>query len=99
MQEAPFDASRSGSEEDILEYEEPLITCDVCRRKRKCTLGEKILLVVAAVCVIIIIALSVAISNSNKEPKGELMTAMDCYFCNAHKHVCFFFLCFFFIRL
>ena len=67
MQEAPFEGSRSGSEEDILEYDEPVISCDICKRKRKCTLGEKILLGVAVVSVIIIIALSVAVSNSKKE--------------------------------
>ena len=67
MQEAPFEGSRTGSEEDILEYEEPVINCDACLRKRKCTLGEKVLLVVAAVCVIIIIALAVAVGNSNKD--------------------------------
>ena len=67
MQEAPFEGSRTGSEEDMLEYEEPVINCDACVRKRKCTLGEKVLLVVAAVCVIIIIALAVAVGNSNKD--------------------------------
>lgn len=67
MQEAPFEGSRTGSEEDILEYEEPVLNCDACTRKRKCTLGEKVLLVVAAICVIIIIALAVAVGNSNKD--------------------------------
>ena len=75
MQEAPFEGSRTGSEEDILEYEEPVINCDACLRKRKCTLGEKVLLVVAAVCVIIIIALAVAVGNSNKDQNCKWLTS------------------------
>ena len=71
MEDESLDISTADSEDNFLDYEEPIVTCDICKRKRKCSLGEKILLVVTAVCVIIIIALSVAVNNSTNTLEGE----------------------------
>ena len=71
MEDESLDISTADSEDNFLDYEEPIVTCDICKRRRKCSLGEKILLVFTAVCVIIIIALSVAVNNSTNTSEGE----------------------------
>lgn len=60
MEDAPFQDSRAGSEEDFLEYDDdgPLFSCDACKRRRSLTLAEKCLIVFGVVSLIIIIALA-----------------------------------------
>ena len=70
MQDAPFDNSRAGSEEDILEYEDTGISCHGCSRKRRCTSTEKSLILFGVICLIVIIALAVAIGKKKPE-KGK----------------------------
>ena len=69
MQDAPFDNSRAGSEEDILEYEEPIFNCDLCKRRRRCTRTEKILIMFGIIALIVIIALAIKV-GTKKEEKG-----------------------------
>lgn len=72
MEDAPFQDSRAGSEEDILEYEddESIFNCDVCKRRRRLTVVEKVLIGFSFVCIIIIIALAAHIGKK-KDVKGK----------------------------
>ena len=72
MEDAPFQDSRAGSEEDFLEYDDddPVFNCDACKRRRRLTGVEKALIAFGVVCVIIIIALAAHIGKK-KDVKGK----------------------------
>jgi len=71
MQDVPFQDSRAGSEEDMLEYENdmPLFNCPACRRHRKLTIIEKCLIAFGVICLIVIIILAVH-AGSSSDDKG-----------------------------
>lgn len=80
MEDSPFQDSRAGSEEDFLEYEEdePIFNCDVCKRRRRLTMPEKVLVGFSIICVIIIIALAAHIGKKKDVKVPERCETTGC---------------------
>ncbi|XP_052771047.1 endothelin-converting enzyme 2-like [Mya arenaria] len=67
MQESPFADSRSGSEDDMLEYEDgPFCTCSPCKTRRAVTGPEKGLFALALVAFVVIIVLAAHIGGKKE---------------------------------
>jgi len=60
MQDAPFQDSRAGSEEDMLEYDDdmPIFSCQSCNKRRRLTVVEKGLIGFGILCLVVIIILA-----------------------------------------
>ncbi|KAL3865330.1 hypothetical protein ACJMK2_006929, partial [Sinanodonta woodiana] len=67
MQDAPFE--RTGSEDDIIDYEDSSINCDQCHTRRKCTLLEKLLVLLLVVFLVIVIALAISLGKEKTMDK------------------------------
>ncbi|XP_060562694.1 endothelin-converting enzyme homolog isoform X1 [Ruditapes philippinarum] len=80
MEDAPFQDSRTGSEEDFLEYDDddPVFNCDACKRRRRLTGIEKALIAFGVVCVIIIIALAAHIGKKKDVKVPEKCESAGC---------------------
>ncbi|XP_053406983.1 endothelin-converting enzyme homolog isoform X2 [Mercenaria mercenaria] len=80
MEDAPFQDSRAGSEEDILEYDDddPIFNCDACKRRRRLTNIEKALIGFGVICIIIIIALAAHIGKKKDVKVPEKCDTTGC---------------------
>lgn len=76
MQDAPFQDSRAGSEEDMLEYDDdmPIFSCRSCSKRRRLTVAEKALIAFGILCLIIIIILAANMGKKH-EKKGKAWRA------------------------
>lgn len=76
MEDAPFQDSRAGSEEDFLAYDDdgPIFNCDSCKIKRRLTIAEKCLIGFGVVCLIVIIVLAAQVGKK-KDVKDPIRCA------------------------